>query len=246
MYVGLPSLRVLTLKKKFKKAYKLLYRIKQIIVISALKVHGQTFPTAECVNDTAEHAEPDTNSTPLQPSQTPLQNETTTDPVLNRPTGQRGNNNVANAETLHHFWNSDINNIHDITRPNIGNSSLQPITLDADLRKADNSVNYPRASISKPLALDIDPKIKTIIGALEYIVLGCVLNKKQSKVKFQPTETSEGGMACEKQQPPVYRLENISHWLSAFHIFVSIYSEKYPTETGSLMKYADIIQTLAR
>jgi hypothetical protein len=112
---------------------------------------------------------------------TPLQNETTTDPVLNRPTGQRGNNNVANAETLHHFWNSDINNIHDITRPNIGNSSLQPITLDADLRKADNSVNYPRASISKPLALDIDPKIKTIIGALEYIVLGCVLNKKSLK-----------------------------------------------------------------
>jgi hypothetical protein len=36
------------------------------------------------------------------------------------------------------------------------------------------------------------------------------------------------------------------HWLSAFHIFVSIYSEKYPKETGSLMKYADIIQTLAR
>jgi hypothetical protein len=72
---------------------------------------------------------------------------------------------------------------------------MRKITLDADLRKADNSVNYPRASISKPLALGIDPKIKTIIWALEYIVLGCVLNKKQSKVKFQPTETSEGGMA---------------------------------------------------
>jgi hypothetical protein len=34
------------------------------------------------------------------------------------------------------FWNSDIDNIHDITRPNIGISILQPITLDADLRKA--------------------------------------------------------------------------------------------------------------
>ena len=65
-------------------------------------------------------------------------------------------------------------------------------------------------------------------------------------MKFQPTETSEGGMAWEKQQPPTYRFENISHWLSAFHIFVSIYSEKYPKETGSLMKYADIIQNLAR
>ena len=175
-----------------------------------------------------------------------LRNETTTYPVLNRLTGQRGNNNVANAETLHHFLNSDIDNIHDITRQNIGNSILQPITLEADLRTADNSVNYSRASISKPLALDIDPKIKTNIWALEYIDLSCLLNKKQSKVKFQPTETSEGGMAWEKQQPPTYRFENISHWLSAFHIFVSIYSEKYPKETGSLMKYADIIQTLAR
>ena len=117
-------------------------------VISALKVHGLTFPTTQCVNDTAVHAEPDTNSTPLQPSQTPLQNETTTYPVLNRPTDQRDNNNVANA---------GIDNIHDITRPNIGNSIVQPITLEADLRKADNSVNYSRASISKPLALGIDP-----------------------------------------------------------------------------------------
>ena len=81
-------------------------------------------------------------------------------------------------------------------------------------------------------------KLTTKIWAREYIDLGCLLNKKQSKVKFQPTETSEGGMAWEKQQPPTYRFENISHWLSAFHIFVSIYSEKYPKETGSLMKYA--------
>jgi hypothetical protein len=79
-------------------------------VISALKAHDLTFPTTQCVNDTAEHAEPDTNSTSLQTSQTPLQNETTTYPVLNRPTGQRGNNNVANAETLHYFLNSGIDN----------------------------------------------------------------------------------------------------------------------------------------
>jgi hypothetical protein len=46
--------------------------------------------------------------------------------------------------------------------------------LDADLRKADNSVNYSRASISKPLAFGFDPKIKTKIWALEYINLGCL------------------------------------------------------------------------
>jgi hypothetical protein len=85
--------------------------------------------------------------------------------VLNRPTGQRGNNNAANAETLHHFLNSGIDNIHDITRTNIGNSILQPITLDADLHNADNSVNHSRAIISKPLALGIDPTIKKNLGS---------------------------------------------------------------------------------
>lgn len=200
-------------------------------VISTLKAHGLVFPTTQYVNDTAEHVESDTNKTPLHPSHIPLQNETTTYPVLNRPTGRRGNNNVANAETLHHFLNSGIDNIHDITRPDIGNSMLQPITLYTDLGKAGNSVNYSRASISKPLAVGIDPKIKTNIWAQEYIDLGCLLNKKQSKKTFQPTKTSEGGMAWEKQQPPTYWFKNISHWLSAFHIFVSIYSEKYPKET---------------
>jgi hypothetical protein len=91
------------------------------------------------------------------------------------PTGQRGNNNAANAETLHHFLNSGIDNIHDITRTNIGNSILQPITLDADLHNADNSVNHSRAIISKPLALGIDPTIKTKMWALEYIDVGCLL-----------------------------------------------------------------------
>ena len=31
-------------------------------VISALKAHDLTFPTTQCVNDTAEHADPDTSA----------------------------------------------------------------------------------------------------------------------------------------------------------------------------------------
>jgi hypothetical protein len=52
-------------------------------------------------------------------------------------------------------------------------------------------------------------------------------------------------MSLEKQPPPIFRFESIAHWLSAFHIFVSIYTEKYPNEAGALMKYAHTIQTLA-
>jgi hypothetical protein len=53
-------------------------------------------------------------------------------------------------------------------------------------------------------------------------------------------------MSLEKQPPSTFRFESIAHWLSAFHIFVSIYTEKFPNEAGALMKYAHTIQTLAR
>ena len=59
-------------------------------------------------------------------------------------------------------------------------------------------------------------------------------------------EPPGGGFALEKRNPPTYRFESVAHWLSAFHVFVGIYSEKYPHEIGSLMKYAHTIQNLAR
>jgi hypothetical protein len=97
--------------------------------------------------------------------------------------------------------------------------------LEADLRTADNSVNYSRVSISKPLALGIDPKIKTKIWALEYIDLGCLLNKKQSKVKFQPTETSEGGMA-NHVRAILYKYDHI--YKQPHHMICGLESELCP------------------
>lgn len=59
-------------------------------------------------------------------------------------------------------------------------------------------------------------------------------------------EPPGGGFALEKRNSPTYRFDSVAHWLSAFHVFVGIYSEKYPHEIGSLMKYAHTIQNLAR
>ena len=59
-------------------------------------------------------------------------------------------------------------------------------------------------------------------------------------------EPPGGGFALEKRNPPTYRFDSVAHWLSAFHVFVGIYCEKYPHEIGSLMKYVHTIQNLAR
>ena len=41
------------------------------------------------------------------------------------------------------------------------------------------------------------------------------------------------------------QIRNISDWLRAFHIFVSIYTQRYSHETPALMKYCQIVQDLA-
>ena len=41
------------------------------------------------------------------------------------------------------------------------------------------------------------------------------------------------------------QIRNLSDWLRAFHIFVSIYTQRYSHETPALMKYCQIVQDLA-
>ena len=88
--------------------------------------------------------------------------------------------------------------------------------------------NFTRQSISKPLALGISPKVKSQIWSNEYVDLGCLINTKFSKQRYTMVEPPGGGFALEKQNPPTYRFDSVAHWLSAFHVFVGIYCEKYP------------------
>ena len=70
---------------------------------------------------------------------------------------------------------------------------------------ASSNLNFSTPSISKPLALGVDPKIKATIWAQEYIDLGHLLNKKFPKVRFQAVENDIGGISLEKQPPPTFR-----------------------------------------
>lgn len=105
-----------------------------------------------------------------------------------------------------------------------------------------NSIYHGKQSISKPLRLGVDSKTKAKIWVQEYIDL----TQKPLKQRFQPVEQGANTLVYEKLPLPQFRFQNIAHWLSAFHIFVSIYCQKYPLEACSLMKYASIMQTLSK
>ena len=42
------------------------------------------------------------------------------------------------------------------------------------------------------------------------------------------------------------RIQSIQQWVSAFNIFVSVYSEKFTVETPRLMKYCEVVRDLAQ
>ena len=67
--------------------------------------------------------------------------------------------------------------------------------------------------------------------------------------KFQLSVTpSSDGLASSLSLDPVtkpQKVASISMWMSAFRIFVGVYTQKYPHESPALMKYGNIVQDLA-
>ncbi|XP_021341684.1 uncharacterized protein LOC110442413 [Mizuhopecten yessoensis] len=99
-------------------------------------------------------------------------------------------------------------------------------------------------SISRPLDMHIDTKLKAKILAGEYIDFGLLLQKSSDsdhfKIQFHNNELA----LVPKQKSS--QIKSVEQWLSAFHIFVSIYVQSHPQAISALMKYADTVQTLSR
>lgn len=115
--------------------------------------------------------------------------------------------------------------------------------------KSNNSNVYAVNSISRPLALGVEDKVKAKIWADMYVNFECLLVKQEArdvKYTFQAGNgEGEDGPGFVKVQQASSKISTVTQWLEAFHIYVSIYCQKYPTESPKLMKYASIIMNVA-
>ena len=102
---------------------------------------------------------------------------------------------------------------------------------------------HPPSAIAPPLDLGIDPKIKGKIWSNMYVELYTLL-PLQKKEKIELIENGDGLLTCQKTNSG--SIQTIDHWIEAFHIFVAIYTQKFPTKTANLMKYESIIRTLSK
>ena len=104
-------------------------------------------------------------------------------------------------------------------------------------------------SVSAPVDARVPLKLKSKIWNQEYIDFGHLLVNPNLEGKFQLTlqnsdETSSPSLSFESVTKPK-KIYNIDTWLTAFHVFVGVYTSRYPTEAPSLMKYGEIVQDLA-
>ena len=110
--------------------------------------------------------------------------------------------------------------------------------------------SQPYESIHLPLDSRITTKLKNKIWNDEYIAFGSLLsNPGAVDTKFQlSVMTSNDGLHPSLSFEPVHKPQKVAHiatWMSAFRIFVGVYTQKYPHESPALMKYGDIVQDLA-
>ena len=106
-------------------------------------------------------------------------------------------------------------------------------------------------SISVPLTSRVSSKIKAKIWANEFISFGTLLSDSPQEVgKYSLSMAPSVGASSQPQLTlePCHtskQITTISQWVSAFTIFVSVYSEKVANEAVPLMKYCEVVRDLA-
>ena len=103
------------------------------------------------------------------------------------------------------------------------NTENTSINEDSDVCHNKNKA----VSMARPLDLGIDSKIKGKIWANQFVELNSLLPTKR-KERIELVDNGDGVIRCKKSNTG--SITSIDKWLEAFHVFVAIYTAKYPAE----------------
>ena len=102
-----------------------------------------------------------------------------------------------------------------------------------------------------PIDMSVSDRLKRKIWAHEYVDFGMLLNNKKDHDSFHLCLSND--MASSNDQPRIVlepkqkskHINSIEMWVTAYQIFVGVYTQRYPVETPLLMKCSEIIRDLA-
>ena len=132
-----------------------------------------------------------------------------------------------------------------IVTSNAGTEGLQPI-----IENSDPKPTQVFTSLAVSLASRVSAKLKAKIWANEYVDFGSLLfSSPQDEGKYSlsmtPSGSSNHPQVTLEPRHPTKRIHNIQQWVSAFNIFVSVYTERFKSDTPQLMKYCEVVRDLA-
>ena len=124
-----------------------------------------------------------------------------------------------------------------------------------DIAQIDNPDPKPQqvfSSIAVALQSRVTAKLKRKIWANEYVDFGALLfSSPQNEGKYSLSMAPSAGSSNNPQltlEPchTTKRIHRIQQWVSAFNIFVSVYTERFQHETPQLMKYCEVVRDMAQ
>lgn len=130
-----------------------------------------------------------------------------------------------------------------VTPPVVAGPSSSGFTTNNSAYDQCPPISGKAVSISRPLSLGIDEKIKGKIWSNQFIEFSSLFQNHDSD-KLELVNDGNGVLTCKKAKSG--SIKTVDKWFEAFHIFTSIYTSKSPMEAPSLMKYADTVQKLGK
>ena len=101
-------------------------------------------------------------------------------------------------------------------------------------------ISTPIQSLEMPIDLHIDDKIKSRIHSSAFFNVGALL------FDARRNDITDDQAALASKQKPFPKIQSMDQWFEAFHIYVAIYTNVHTCQTSALMKYANIVQGIAR
>jgi len=101
--------------------------------------------------------------------------------------------------------------------------------------------------VSNSLAIDsrVSDKLKQKIWNHEYIDFGALLANPTAPTRYRVALDNDEAQLTLEAADKIRKISSIETWLTAFHIFVGVYTLRYSSEAPSLMKYGSLIRDLA-
>lgn len=134
--------------------------------------------------------------------------------------------------------------------PTIQNSSVHadlievPATQAAPIPASGELAN-PFMSSSLPIDCRVTDKTKQKIWAHEYVDFGSLLINPTAPPRYKVSLDSQEAQLTLEPAEKIRKITSIDTWLTAFHVFVGVYTSKFSNEAPALMKYGSLIRDLA-